>query len=261
MSRSAEVRVVPTGPVLIVSPHLDDAVLSAFAFLQRGQTTVLTVFCGTPGDDVSSEWDRKLGHVNGNEIMRRRLAEDDAVLASLGVPTIRLPLLEWGYRRREMPSCDVASLRDAVVDWVEATNGEGVVLAPAGAGGREHLLYRVRWHSRLPLLRIPGGGVPHPDHIAVRDVVVPEVLAAGHPVVLYEEFPYRWSRRGDHSVSQYASKGLPRPARFELRVDPCAKARAVSNYRSQTPELFRPWVRDIANVMPASERYWLVAPT
>src|SRR5690606_11190400 len=105
--------------------------------------------------------------------------------------------------------------------------------------------------TNLPLLRFPGGGVPHPDHVVARDVVVPVVLAAGRPVVLYEELPYRWSGRGDRFVAELVRNGLPTPRRFHLRVDARRKAGAVARYESQTPELFRPWVHDLAKVMPA----------
>jgi LmbE family N-acetylglucosaminyl deacetylase len=259
-NRSEHAPLALDGPALVVSPHLDDAVLSAFAFLHRRDTTVLTVFCGMPHDGTSSDWDRKLGHADARDIMRTRLAEDDRALSSLGVPTIRLPLLEHGYRGGELGECDATRLRAAVLDWLDSTDGTGTVLVPVGAGGREHLLYRVRWHARLPLLRVPGGGVPHPDHVDVRNALVPEVRAATAPVILYEELPYRWTGRGDHAVARYTANGLPHPQRFEVDVDVAAKAAAVSLYRSQTPELFRPWVDDIARVLPATERYWLLAP-
>lgn len=260
-SSEALVQSLDGAPVLVVSPHLDDAVLSAFGFLDRPDVTVMTVFTGAPEDGVASEWDRKLGHADGAEIMRRRLAEDDAALESMRVPTVRLGLLEAGYRDGDLPEHDAESLRAAVREWLAGTDGNGVVLAPSGAGAVDNLVYRLRWRTNLPIARFPGGGLPHPDHVATRDVVVPEVLAAGHRVVLYEELPYCWSGRGDRRVAQLVEAGLPQPQRFHLRVDPRRKAAAVARYESQTPELFRPWVRDIASVMPSVERYWLVTPS
>jgi hypothetical protein len=47
--------------------------------------------------------------------------------------------------------------------------------------------------------------------------------------------------------------------RFHRPVDTTAKGHAIETYASQTPELFRPWVRDIASVLPGRERYWLLA--
>jgi LmbE family N-acetylglucosaminyl deacetylase len=245
-------------PVLVVSPHLDDAVLSAFAFLQRPHATVLTVFCGEPDDRHASHWDLRLGQFDGVESMRTRVAEDDAALGGLGVATTRLPLLEAGYRDGEMTDEAKSELVTTVQEWLAST--DGVVLAPAGAGApRDTLLYRRRYHSSLPLLRVPGGGMPHADHVAVRDLVVPTVLRGHKQLVLYEELPYRWTGRGDRHVARLCRSVPSRAERFHVRVDPAAKARTIEAYASQTPELFRPWVRDIAAVTPTRERYWLLS--
>jgi hypothetical protein len=193
--------------------------------------------------------------------MQTRLAEDDLALGELGVPTIRLPLLEAAYREGEMSLGAVQELLEGVRNWVAAT--DGLVFAPAGAGARDTALYRTfygrRWHARRPPLRIPGGGVPHPDHVAVRDLVVPAMLRDCGRVVLYEELPYRWTGRGDRRVAALCRRLGARAERFELPVDAGSKARAVATYSSQTPELFRPWVDDLAHVMPSRERYWLLS--
>jgi hypothetical protein len=193
--------------------------------------------------------------------MCARVAEDEAALRSLGLSAVRLPIFEDAYRTGPLTVEHIDMVRAAVRDWLTGTDGQGVVLIPAGAGGRENLLYRLRWRSSMPGLRIPGGGVPHPDHELVRDVLLEQVSRGGHRVVLYEELPYRWSARGDRVVAGVAKGArLASPVRFEVRVNRAAKARAVAHYDSQTSGLFRPWVQDLASVLPTSERYWLVEP-
>jgi LmbE family N-acetylglucosaminyl deacetylase len=243
-------------PVLVVSPHLDDAVLSAFAFLQRRHTTVLTVFTGSPRPDEASDWDRGLGHDDAVEIMRIRLAEDERAFASLPVDTIRMALLENGYRSAPMPQHDIDAMREAVRAWIEAAQGRGVVLVPAGAGAVDNFVYRRRWNTTAPLLRVPGGGLPHPDHLAVRDEVIDEALTNGARVVLYEELPYRWTGRGDRAVERVAARVGCTATRFQVDVDQDAKAAGVTCYASQLPGLFRPWVHDVRAVMPSYERFW-----
>lgn len=245
-------------PVLVVSPHLDDAVLSAFAFLHDRRATVLSVFTGSPEGDEPSHWDRALGHEHGGEIMRKRLAEDDRALESLNIETTRLDLLENGYRTGPIPDGDVRTMREAVRSWLSSTSGEGVVVAPAGAGAVDNRLYRVRWNATVPLLRVPGGGLPHPDHLIVRDAVVDEALDASGRVVLYEELPYRWTGRGQRPVARLAAARKCRVTRFDLDVVAARKATAVETYKSQIPGLFRPWVPDVPSVMPSYERYWLL---
>jgi len=247
-------------PVLVVSPHLDDAVLSSFAFLQRRRTTVLTVFTGSPERTAASDWDRGLGHDDAVEIMQTRLAEDDRALASLPVDTVRLPLLENGYRTAEISDADVATMREVVREWFESTDRRGVVLAPSGAGANDNLIYRRRWNTSLPLVRVPGGGVPHPDHCVVRDEIVDEALSLGAGVIVYEELPYRWTGRGARFVERLAQEHGCTVSRFDVDIDRDRKAFAVGCYASQTHGLFRPWVRDIRSVMPRYERFWTLAP-
>src|SRR5690606_892299 len=133
-----------------------------------------------PERGVASDWDRLLGHDDGTAIMQERIAEDEAVLQSLGVETVRLPLLENGYRDGDVPAEDAEQIRAAVREWLAGTDGRGVVVAPSAAGAVDNRLYRFRWNTNLPLVRLPGGGTPHPDHVAARDIVVPLVLAARH---------------------------------------------------------------------------------
>jgi LmbE family N-acetylglucosaminyl deacetylase len=252
--------VEPDVPLLVVSPHLDDAVLSAYGFLRRPGTTVMTVFSGIPAPGVVNAWDTGLGFSDGHEAMLARRAEDQGALDALGVPSIRLPLLDGAYRHGPLTPEDLETARGAVQDWLRAADRRGIVLLPVGAGGRETLLYRIRWRSSMPGVRVPGGGLPHPDHQMVRDALLEHVLMDNR-VVLYEELPYRWSGRGDRAVDLLVKQArFDRPVRFEVRIDRAAKAAAVARYRSQTAGVFRPWVHDLAAVIPASERYWLVEP-
>jgi LmbE family N-acetylglucosaminyl deacetylase len=245
-------------PLLVVSPHLDDAVLSAFALLQRRDVTVLTVFSGLPGDRRASDWDVLLGQDDGLDSMHTRVAEDTKVLEHLGVAARRLPLLDAGYRRGPIDEDDLELLRVAVDEWCAAT--DGIVVLPACAGARDTRLYRARWNTSWPLLRVPGGGLPHVDHLATRDVLLPVLLRHRRPMAFYEDLPYLWTGRGDRRVAEVRRRTGIRTRRFHLPVDVAAKTNAIEMYASQTPELFRPWVERIGSVIPPRERYWLVRP-
>ncbi len=65
-------------PTLVVAPHLDDALLSAFE-LTRSATgrTVLTVFDGEPQEPVVTSWDLVCSLKDSAEAMRLRRAEND----------------------------------------------------------------------------------------------------------------------------------------------------------------------------------------
>ena len=91
--------IVHPGRTLVVSPHLDDAVLSCGEFLSAASdATVVTVFAGMPADcGVSTDYDRQCGFVSAEHAMRTRWQEDRAALATLGVELMHLPCVDSQY--------------------------------------------------------------------------------------------------------------------------------------------------------------------
>src|SRR4051794_35229184 len=83
---------------VVVSPHLDDAVLSCWHVLQDGEATVVTVFAGVPEPGTRGWWDRLTGSDDSAARMRERLREDDAALGLGGATPLRLDLLDEQYR-------------------------------------------------------------------------------------------------------------------------------------------------------------------
>jgi LmbE family N-acetylglucosaminyl deacetylase len=115
--------------VVVVSPHVDDAVFSLGAALSRAarcgaQVTVLTVLAG----DVNSprpagEWDRRAGFGTAGEAARARRAEDERACALIGARPLWLPYSDLQYERGASDS----QIREAVADAV----GSGPVLLPS----------------------------------------------------------------------------------------------------------------------------------
>jgi hypothetical protein len=85
---------------VIVSPHLDDAVLSCWHLLGGGtDVTVVNVFTAVPEEGTLGWWDRLTGAVDSVERMRARHAEDEAALGRTGVRRVNLDLLDSQYRQ------------------------------------------------------------------------------------------------------------------------------------------------------------------
>jgi LmbE family N-acetylglucosaminyl deacetylase len=150
-----------SGPV-VVSPHLDDAVLSAAVQLMRpGARLVTACTASPPAGAALGVWDRLTGATDAGQRLRDRLVEDDAALAVLGVTgTVRLDWPDDQHvpaRTRELPAQLVDRLR------AELT-GAAEVWVPAAIGH-------------------------HPDHVAVRDaaLTVADPQAAIHH---YADVPY-----------------------------------------------------------------------
>src|ERR1700752_1836128 len=177
-------------PLLLVAPHPDDAALSCAALIARDEPMdVLTVFTGAPDPPQQGAWDRTTGFASSEESMPRRLAEERAAFSGTHHRLTLLGGLELQYATDETRSADTTAIIAAVMTWL-ADHSSGVVAVPAGAG---KLSGRVR--SRIERLLGHVGTIRHPDHVFVRDVVL-EHIGDG-PILLYEEFPYRWGRRAD----------------------------------------------------------------
>ncbi len=69
---------------LIVSPHLDDAVMSCGELIASSRSMVVTVFAGEPPEAAHTEWDARCGLQNSSAAIRTRRAEDREAVARLG---------------------------------------------------------------------------------------------------------------------------------------------------------------------------------
>lgn len=149
--------------IVAVSPHLDDAALSASVRLHGVGATVLTVFAGMPTPGLTASlWDRVTGASSSAERQAERLAEDAMVMSLLSARGSYLDEREMQYRQGE-PAPDTGRLAGRIAEYL--TSGDEVWL-PAAIGG-------------------------NPDHVLVRDAGLRAAAAAGYgEVMLYADFPY-----------------------------------------------------------------------
>jgi LmbE family N-acetylglucosaminyl deacetylase len=151
------------GGVVVVSPHLDDAVLSAAVQLMRPGARVVTVCAGAPPAGTPlGYWDRLTGANDVEVRLRERLAEDDEALRTLGVvETQRLRFLDGQH----------------LDDW-------------SGRASTEEMAAELRPHlADAAEVWTPAGIGCHPDHLAVRDATLAAVGSAA-PIHLYADVPY-----------------------------------------------------------------------
>ena len=98
--------------VVIVSPHLDDAVLGCARFMSvHPGVTVVTVFAGNPEayPDPMRLWDVQSGFGPDDDVMEVRRREDRAALALLDATPVHLDYVEHSYNPGDQP---VAPERD-----------------------------------------------------------------------------------------------------------------------------------------------------
>lgn len=197
---------------VVLSPHLDDAVLSLGATLHRvarrsWHVTVLTVLAGDPASgEPASWWDADAGFSTAGEAAAARRAEDLRACAALGVRPMWMPFVEGCSGR--------------------PTEEEEVWRSLAG-----HLVGADR-------VLLPGFPLEHQDHSWLARLVLTR-LAPGPLVGLYVEQPYALRKRPCVTpVIRDLVDGAPRwtVARAAVR-DRAAKLRACRAYQSQRPLL------------------------
>lgn len=214
--------------MLVISPHLDDAVFSCGAALAAAPGAIVcTVFAGAPADALATDWDAQCGFTNAHEAMRARHAEDAAALDVLRARPVHLGFLDAQYAdNASATSDDIAS---ALLDVMRATACR--------------TLY-------IPL------GLFHSDHHLVHDASLKAWLTdASLACIAYEDCLYRrMNGLVQARLAKLAHGGIiatPVSESIEAR-NPEAKRRAVSRYASQLRAFGANGYDDVF----APERFW-----
>ncbi len=229
-------------PLVVLSPHLDDAVLSCGALLihaaKRTQVTVVTLFTegGPPPYTLSARrYLRQVGAGDAESLYRQRRAEDRAALDSMGITWVHVGLTEAQYRhkngseRRGWWAGLLPEFQHVYPIYrLHVVSGR---LAPADAGTLQDACGFVqRTTDAVPaLLLAPLGIGGHVDHVLAR--IVAERSEA--PVAYYSDFPYNQRRSPDDAFVR--RNGLVE-ARWSRLIE--AKADLIRAYRTQARALF-----------------------
>lgn len=201
--------------VVLLSPHLDDAVINCWHALDSGNATVTTIFSGIPNKHTYRIWDALGGEADGYKMMQRRRAENaEALEFARGASHIDLDFMDNQYRRGQKPSVD-----DIVADILLRSPKDCSFLAPL-AGSR--------------LRR-------HPDHVLARKAGI-SLMQKGYEVSFYPDAPYMFlpAKPGEillRKLSSRASKLIGREAACSVhRLDTRQlkdKRRSLNSYRTQ----------------------------
>jgi LmbE family N-acetylglucosaminyl deacetylase len=146
--------------VIVISPHFDDAVLSAWTYLQSKEVSILTICAGVPSAEVCvSSADLNCGFTSGREAALERIHEDVRVCNGLGIVPIHLDELDYPYSGDK----DKTKLGKKLSPHIYPDN---TIFVPLGIGR-------------------------HPDHVATRDSVI-QMYKNNNSFQLffYADFPY-----------------------------------------------------------------------
>jgi LmbE family N-acetylglucosaminyl deacetylase len=192
------------GPLVVISPHLDDAIFSLGAAIARtarsgASVTVLTVLAGDPESTrPAGPWDAHAGFRTAGEAARVRREEDRRACAIVGSRPAWLPFSDGQYER----GADDETIAGAVLSAVGATR----------------------------TVLFPGFPLEHKDHAWLSKLMLPKLDR--ERVLLYAEQPYaanaeRW---GGPASSVPLAATLP---------DRLKKVKACRAYSSQITLLGR----------------------
>jgi LmbE family N-acetylglucosaminyl deacetylase len=185
--------------IVVVSPHLDDAVLSCWSLLSRpGPVRVVTVFAGEPPPGTLAEWDELTGASDSRERVRERIAEDQAALSLAGCEGVYLDFLDEQYEPGEQPLAE---------------------------GLRPHL-------DPAAAVYGPKGTAQNPDHLLVRDAL----LQIRPDLRFYADLPYSLSDGFELSPGLDARELIPRDVVLDEAAAE-RKLAAVRCYRTQLAAL------------------------
>jgi LmbE family N-acetylglucosaminyl deacetylase len=135
-------------PVTVVSPHLDDAVLSCAGLIAGApETTVVTVFAGlppardaaTPAEFLpgSTSWDQASGFAAGDDVVGLRRVEDRAALGRLGAAPRWLDFLDSQYVIEPGESATPADIAAAIRAAIEELRPVTIAF-PLGLSHTDH---------------------------------------------------------------------------------------------------------------------------
>jgi len=253
----------PNGPLLLLSPHLDDVALSCAALLERAEPlTIYDVFTQRPEPEQFTELDKRCGFEGSNEAMDARWAEENQAFDGSPHAVAAVDLLDEQYRDGPRDDRDTLRLERALDSWLAGIDGPVTVAMPVGAGAPRgvSISLATRWKARRAGTFALNNSA---DHFFVRDTAISHLRDADDVTfLLYEEYPYLYAMGGSRVVPMIETWVGRRAVGYELAVDPVAKARRVAAYTSQLDMLFRSHsVGALGRALPRTERYWELGPT
>jgi LmbE family N-acetylglucosaminyl deacetylase len=232
--------------VVVLSPHLDDAVISCGAFLSAHPgTTVVTVFCGVPPTiiDPPNWWSQISGFGPGDDVVAARRAEDRRALDRLGATAVHLD----GFPERDLQPDQPVATAEQVADALVAVLADldpTLVFVPMGLANPEHVCV----HDAALLTRRRVGsndaGGAGPGWIAYQDIA-------------YHQIPGQLAWR---VAKLFKAAVWPTPVAMPSTADLALKRAAVAEYTSQVKALETDWILWDRLDAPTPEQYWRLAP-
>lgn len=152
---------------IIISPHFDDACISALAQLDQ-KSLVVTVFSGFPKIEQRTKWDSFCGFKNSSEAIRKRLQENEVAAKYVGFKTVNLSFVDWQYGQKNDRDNIKRKIRRVISLYPMAT-----IFCPLSL----------------------GGSIEHPDHVLITEIILEISSHLEFPPFFYADLPYQISQK------------------------------------------------------------------
>lgn|GEM_PF-880325 len=219
--------------IYILSPHLDDAILSCGQLLSelsgRADITVINVFTKAHSGPYTLSGKKLLslsgGYNDASQLYEERVKEDKKALTSLGVKIINLDLEDALFRRK------VSGKNRLIPELthVYPTYRWNVIKNKIAFSDTALEMLETKLIEIVPddaLIFSPYTVSNHVDHFIVR--TASDNLYKD--VIYYSEFPYNISKNNYGSATGYETLIVP--------IDPSKKRRLIALYKTQLLPLF-----------------------
>ncbi len=257
-------------PILVLSPHLDDAVLSCGGLLgwagRRAPVTVATLFteASPPPYTLSArQYLKQTGAADAEELYAERRAEDRRVLELLDVRWRHAALVDGLFRRLPRPRPGAQRLARLLPEVAHVYPTYRLHLARGRVSPYDAETLRAVGETVDALLPERSGGLllaplgvgGHADHVLVRTAAE----RSGRPVVYYSDFPYNQHAAAD---ARFTGRHRLVARAWERGLD--RKAELVRGYRTQADALFPggrvPRVPEVYLLPGGTDEAWPAGP-
>jgi LmbE family N-acetylglucosaminyl deacetylase len=194
-----------------ISPHLDDAILSAgnliFYLKKKNPVKVITVFTrgANKTNSFTQNYIKKCGYNNQKEFFIERKKEDTRVLKTLKIKPIHLNFIDavWREQGKNLKKQRLEKKITLALKEIIKVNNENMVFCPIGIG-------------------------KHVDHLIIRNIC----QKTFRKVVYWQDYPYvLW----DKADQEFIRKNKLKKTIFGSRFN---KNKLIMGYKSQTKILF-----------------------
>lgn len=231
-------------PCLFVSPHPDDAILSAGGLIAHlakyTKVTVATVFTeAQPGRSTLSA--RRFLQLSGTHdqqlLFEKRRQEDTNACQAAGAEVVHLGFIDASWRRKEHPSRLARILGRILPEFLHLYPTHRLHIASNHIAAQDDRLVediaqhlsRIRGEKHMVVF-CPLALDTHIDHMVVRRACT---KAFGHQIVFWSDWPYRQYTEGESA--RFKQVGL---RQFHWQRNVSVKRKAVTAYKTQLRSLF-----------------------